>query len=579
MACYNYALKNAPGYTSGGWFSWTNCDGTQESQWIENDTIHVCAQQGTITDTATDSIYSGGTVVCVVNTASITVPNQVVLTLDDVGTGCHEFQIFSNFSSSANLIDTVDSSSLSLGYVLGGNDIFETYTICCLDDSGVKQNCSVLSTCSPADTGSSDLTNLTPIECDGTKYYSGNQVFPAIYEIELGTDTGTVSGSHNAYGIPDKFVVEWSGSIVYNSGYVGSTSHQSSLNTNLISRGELQENITNLTPTYGGQAGYGTFSFEKNTPLPNKAIVKVYGPLGGTAWEVTIDCPTGSAGIPPTPQDPPSNGCSEVTGTTVLEKTTTPVASVNDVSFTISEGSFADVILTGSFHQGYFIETASMELLDSNDNLIQNFNFYQSFAQYMSDTVYNYEPSSFRITGSSGGTTYKLSVGSNAYMSRDYGEGVISLTVGNCGQKENHITTYPNWISSVSSNNINVYWNGVGDEYDELSLSTINSVSEQDARDLISFFTGRSASSVSQNTLYNFKSNIIDNGGFNVFEEDISDDLGNINITSASSVRWYITSNLSPTANVYTVELRNVSSTGDLTAGTGPTDDHKFRIK
>lgn len=580
MACYNYILSNQVGYTNAGWFSWTNCDGTLQSQWVSDSPVHVCAQQGTITDTASDSIYAGGSVVCSVNTASIDVPDQVVLQLDDVGEGCHEFQIFSDFSASANLIDTIGSSSLSLGYVLEGNDIHEIYTICCLDNNGVQQGCSVLSSCAPADTGSNDFTNLTPIDCDGTKTYSGNQVYPAVYEVELGTDTGVVEITHQAYSVPDRFEIEWSGSIVFNSGYVGSTSNQSDLNANLIARGEtLPQPITNLSSIFGGYAGYGTGSFQKTTAYPNKATARVYGPLPGTAWQLTVDCPSGSAGPTPQPQPNPSNGCTEVTGTTILTKTTTPVSPIADVSFTVADGAYATVTLTGSFHTGYFIGSASFELLDSSDNLIQEFTFHESFGQYQSTTVYNYNPPSFEVTGSTGGTTYKLSQGDNSYMSNAYGEGSISLSVGDCGEKESHTTLYPNWISTVVSNNLNIYWNGVGDEYDEMLLANINSVSETDAKNLMAFFTGRTAGSIATNTLYNFKSDLVNNGGVNVFEEDISNDLGDINITSSSSLRFYITTNLSPTANVYTIELRNVSSTGDLTVGSGPTDDHKFRIK
>ena len=570
MACYNYILSNSPGYTSAGWFSWTNCDGTQESQWISDTPIHVCAQEGTITDTATDSVYTGGTVVCAVNTASINVPNQVVLTLDDVGSGCHEFQIFNTFSSSANLIETVSSSSLSAGYVLEGNDIHEIYTVCCLDDSGVKQSCVILSNCSPADTGSSDLTNLTPIECDGTKTYSGNQVFPAIYEVELGTDTGTVSGSHNAYSIPDKFIIKWSGSIVYNSGYVGSTYHQNSLDQNLIERdlygSAPTEIITNMSPIYGGAAGFRTFQFEKDTPLPNKATVEVYGPLPGTAWEMTISCPSGSAGAPPIPTNQPTNGGACLTGTTVLTKTSTPSSPTADVSFTLADGQTALVYLTGSFHQGYLVGGSNMTLLDASDNLIQRFHFNTEDDMYGTPTPPSYYPESIEITGSTGGTTYKLSHDNTDYMSNANGEGEIHLFATECLEKANHVTGVNHTIGDASATTVKVVWPSTD--------SAENYEKAIDAQDLMEFLTGRV--SPASNTNFTFDYELLVAGGINIYDEATDDHVGTINFNSGAQVRWW---NENPVANEVVILFQNVTTSGDIAAGFIPLELYKFRIK
>lgn len=570
MSCFNYNLKNDTGYTDAGWFSWTNCDGTLQTQWVSDTPINVCAQDGTPTSTASDPVFTKLTA-CSVNTASIAIPNQVLLQLDDAGVGCRKFQIFSEFSSSSNLIDTVNSSSLSLGYILEGDNIHQTYTICCLDENDVKQSCNVLSTCAPASssaeiTSSVDFINLSSIDCDGEKSYTGNQVFPAVYEVELGTNTGVVYGSHNAYYIPDKFIVKWSGSIVYNSGYVGSTYNQSALDSNLLARGLETEKIINLSIVDPSNApGQGTFAFNKNTPFPNKATVEVYGPLPQTAWEVTIDCP-GEPGVvpPPLPSTIPTNGGYCLTGTTVLSKSTTPSSPTADVSFTLDDGQTALVYLTGSFHQGYLRGGSNMTLLDANDNLIQRFRFDSSDISVPS--IPSYIPESIEITGSAGGTTYKLSHDDTDYISNENGEGRIHLFVTECLEKSHHETGVNHTVGTEAASTVNVVW--------PQSDSAENYEKVIDAQDLMEFLTGRT--SPASNTNFTFSPAIVSAGGVNVYDESTGDQVGSINISSGAQVRWY---NEAPTANEVVIIFQNVTSSGDIASNVGVLELHKFRIK
>lgn len=567
MACYNYILKNAPGYTTGGWYSWTNCDGTTQTQWVGDTPIHVCAQQGTISDTATDSIYDGGSVACSVNTASINIPDQVVIVLDDAGIGCHEFQIFNDFSSSANLIDTVNSSSLSLGYILEDPNIHETYTICCLDEDQVKQTCTVVTTCAPASassgtTSSEDYTNLTPIECDGIKTYSGNQVFPAVYEVELGTGIGTVSGSHDSYYIPDKFIVKWSGSIVYNSGYVGSTHHQTALDDNLIARDLYGTAPTEIITSPGNR----DFHFEKNTPLPNKATVEVYGPLPGTGWEVTIYCPGEGLSTPPSPDGTPVNGGDCLSGTTILTKTSTPSSPTADVSFTLAEGQTALVYLTGSFHQGYLVGGSNMTLLDANDNLIQRFHFNTEDDMYNIPVPPSYLPESIEITGSAGGTTYKLSHDNTDYMSNANGEGKIHLFATECLEKWNYETGINHTIGDASASTVKVVWPSTD--------SAENYEKEIDAQDLMQWLTGRT--SPASYTNFTFSHLLTSAGGLNIYDEATNDHVGTINFNSGAQVRWW---NENPVENEVVVLFENVTTSGDIASNFIPLELYKFRIK
>ncbi len=107
-----------------------------------------------------------------------------------------------------------------------------------------------------------------------------------VISVELGSGTGTVVLNYQAYTIPDKFVVYYDGNTVINTGYRGNaTSWQSRLSDELLSRGWPDETIQG--------PGRGSASFEKTT-TNSIAIVEVWGPLGGTAWEFELTCPPGS---------------------------------------------------------------------------------------------------------------------------------------------------------------------------------------------------------------------------------------------------------------------------------------------
>jgi len=124
---------------------------------------------------------------------------------------------------------------------------------------------------------------IPSIPCGGAQSFSGGQTMPSTFTVDLGTGTGTVNLTFNAQNVPDKFIVEWNGGVVINTGYRGSTSYQSQLNNALTSLGYPPEAITG--------PGAGSTSFIKNESS-RYATVKIYAPLGGTAWSLTLGCPT-----------------------------------------------------------------------------------------------------------------------------------------------------------------------------------------------------------------------------------------------------------------------------------------------
>ena len=133
-------------------------------------------------------------------------------------------------------------------------------------------------------TGSSTVCSQAPtINCDTSTQYSGEYAFPTTQEVILGTDTGVVSLNFNAYNFPDKFIVEYDGIEVINTGYRGATQYQSELDSALTDKGLPTETITS--------PGYGNMVFNKTTSSPTTATVKVFAPLPGTAWTFDMSCP------------------------------------------------------------------------------------------------------------------------------------------------------------------------------------------------------------------------------------------------------------------------------------------------
>lgn len=124
--------------------------------------------------------------------------------------------------------------------------------------------------------------NNGAIACDIPINYSGGATYPTVRTINLGSGTGTVHMPFDANNIPDKFILEYEGAEVINTGYRGDTSYQAALDAALAAIGAPTETIT--------APGNGSASFVKSTATTT-ATLYIYGPLGGTAWDVTVQCP------------------------------------------------------------------------------------------------------------------------------------------------------------------------------------------------------------------------------------------------------------------------------------------------
>lgn len=125
---------------------------------------------------------------------------------------------------------------------------------------------------------SSDISISSGIyQCGSPVSFSGG-VGTTSHTVNIGSDMGLVLFTFNAYYVPDRFVVTWDGLDVIDTGYRGSAT----LNPTLIGLG--------LPPVSG--PGSGTATFFKNKASPSLLTVTVYGPITGTAWSFSVDCPS-----------------------------------------------------------------------------------------------------------------------------------------------------------------------------------------------------------------------------------------------------------------------------------------------
>ena len=119
------------------------------------------------------------------------------------------------------------------------------------------------------------------LQCDESFSYSGNSGVQE-YTIDFGTGTGVCGIDYNAASVPDKFDIEWNNQ-VYTTGFVGSNSSDQQL----INLGINPSEINTASPSNGS----GRLTFNKNTPSPTTAKVRITAPLEGTAWNLSGICP------------------------------------------------------------------------------------------------------------------------------------------------------------------------------------------------------------------------------------------------------------------------------------------------
>ena len=159
-------------------------------------------------------------------------------------------------------------------------------------------------------TGDYDMEIAPETEaCGLPQNFQGGQNYPTQLESVLGSGTGTVTLTPTPFGIPDRWIVNWDGGQVIDTGYI--STNPALYNIGGARRNWITEDLAGLIAPEGGtyplapggtapnviaSDGYpvinaiGTYTFTKNNAT-SAASVDVYGPIRNTGWASTLSCP------------------------------------------------------------------------------------------------------------------------------------------------------------------------------------------------------------------------------------------------------------------------------------------------
>ena len=151
------------------------------------------------------------------------------------------------------------------------------------------------------------------------------------YEVDIGTVIGFVEFQFQAFSVPDRFILEWPGTvvggppgtIVADSGFRGNPSYNNDL-ANYFEPTWCNPGCSPATP-----GGSGTIGFDKTAALPDKMTLYVVAPLDGTRWDFGVGCPDPGPIPSETPLPTPTITITKtitktITQTITITKTLTP---------------------------------------------------------------------------------------------------------------------------------------------------------------------------------------------------------------------------------------------------------------
>ena len=233
---------------------------------------------------------------------------------------------------------------------------------------------------------------------------AGNVAFPSIDRVGIPSGSGSLHLRHDAYSVPDRFIVKAGNNTIIDTGYRGDTSYAD----DLAASAARTRVITS--------PGSGSRQAAKASG-PTQAVVEVWAPLEGTAWELTLTwvCP-GTTG----PGTSPSTGDNDDTRSTANRVSLplpgrlaeiSPAGDVDYYRFTLSSQRMVTINTRGPTDTRGQLQSSSGGGIESDDDSggDQNFEivrtlsagtYYVRVSGYSSSTTGGY---SLWISASSGG--------------------------------------------------------------------------------------------------------------------------------------------------------------------------------
>jgi hypothetical protein len=167
--------------------------------------------------------------------------------------------------------------------------------------------CSYIDGTNLCGSGGTTTTTTTQVQtpCGTPTSFTGGVSYPTPRTITVGSGTGNITLNFDASIVPDRFIVQWNGNYVIDTGYRGDRSY----NRGGADRGAFNSSLTGKVDpitglTYPNTAqwpgdgypivispGSGSAKFPKVASSPSTANVFVYAPMAGTAWSFTLGCP------------------------------------------------------------------------------------------------------------------------------------------------------------------------------------------------------------------------------------------------------------------------------------------------
>ena len=163
-------------------------------------------------------------------------------------------------------------------------------------------------------TGDYDMYVSPEVEACGIEqnYVQNTPSYPTFLESILGSTTGTVTLTPAPFGIPDRWVIDWNGNDVVDTGYISQT--PALYNIGGERRNWITEDLNGLQvpelalgqvypqpqggtfPNVIASDGYPvinpiTAAFFSKNAVTSTANVRVYGPIRQTGWRSTLSCP------------------------------------------------------------------------------------------------------------------------------------------------------------------------------------------------------------------------------------------------------------------------------------------------